>query len=514
VQTSRGNWTLKRGLRSALLAVMLASAPVVAEAVVQAPAQALPSDLARLEALMAQYRAAVAQANNGAYDDAYSTFTTLIKDAGFEFLSSEARGPALLFAAAVDLNNRRYGAAQHYVRLAELSLPTTPGTWPLAFKIESAQRDVIAATTALEHLDGDEIAELDNSDITQVFRAAKPEQMHRFLEALYRAQWKYPTGDEPSVYWLRLCYERVRAGDLDGAAEVATKITNPKDRLVLQLDRRFQPLKAANEDAKSLLATGEANLAVLRQRAEAQPRSLDAINQIGAALVDLGRSEEALMLADQTVARLKAADSSPFDDVEQEKVWTLNLRSQALLDVGRIDEAVQQLEDAIALTERGHSNVSQVINLAQLYVRLGEADKAEAVIMQVGSTSDYGQAQVLYVSAYVALLRGDRERYLNVVADLEKLIEVAPRAWLSVQLRAGENDAVAARLVQWLGDPDPARVWRALGLLAADTPAMPGLPATEQQRAQLAAIRQRPEIIAAVAKVGRLLTYPLPAPLD
>jgi len=514
VQTSRGNWTLKRRLRSALMALMMASVAVVAEAAVQAPAQALPGYAARQDALMAQYRAALAQVDDGAYDDAYSTLTKLIEAGDFELLSSDARGDIFNLAAGIDFYHKHYVLAQRYIHLAELNLPTDPVILRLAFKIESAQQDVVAATAVLERLDGDEAAKLGNSEIGQVFRAAKPEQMHRFLEALYRAQWKYPTGDEPSVYWLRLRYERVRAGDLDGAAEVATKITNPKDRLVLQLDRRFQPLKAANEDAKSLLATGEANLAVLRQRAEAQPRSLDAINQIGAALVDLGRSEEALMLADQTVARLKAADSSPFDDVEQEKVWTLNLRSQALLDVGRIDEAVQQLEDAIALTERGHSTVSQVINLAQLYVRLGEADKAEAVIMQVGSTSDYGQAQVLYVSAYVALLRGDRERYLNVVADLEKLIEVAPRAWLSVQLRAGENDAVAARLVQWLGDPDPARVWCALGLLAADTPAMPGLPATEQQRAQLAAIRQRPEIIAAVAKVGRLLTYPLPAPLD
>jgi len=493
------------------MALMMASVAVVAEAAVQAPAQALPGYAARQDALMAQYRAALAQVDDGAYDDAYSTLTKLIEAGDFELLSSDARGDIFNLAAGIDFYHKHYVLAQRYIHLAELNLPTDPVILRLAFKIESAQQDVVAATAVLERLDGDEAAKLGNSEIGQVFRAAKPEQMHRFLEALYRAQWKYPTGDEPSVYWLRLCYERVRAGDLDGAAEVATKITNPADRFVLQLDRRFMPLKAASEDLPSLIAVAETNLAVRRQRSEAKPHSLDAINQIGVALVDLGRYDEALALADRTIARFDAADESPFDDLQENKIWTLDLRETALFGLGRFEEAVQQLEGAITLTELGGPNVSQVINLAMLYVQLGDADKADAMIARVGSnTSDFGKAQVLRVGAYIALLRGDQERYRRAAADLEQSIDEAPASWVSVHLRAGQDDAVAARLVQWLGDPDPARVWRALSLLTANPPATPGLPATEHLRAQLVAIRQRPEIIKAVAKVGRLLTYPLP----
>jgi len=491
VQTSRGNWTLKRSLRSALLAVMLACAPVVAEAAVQAPAQALPSELARLEALMAQYRAALAQVDDGAYDEAYSTLTKLIEADDFELLSAEVRGYVFYLAAVIDFYHKHHALAQHYVHLAELNFPRSPQVWRVAFRIEGALHDVDAATAALEHLSADQIAAFRIEEIRAVYRDTSPDQARRFLEALYRGHWKYPMGEELSYYWLHLCYERVRAGDLEGAAEVATKIADPFDRFILQLDSRFKPLKAANGGSGALVTAAEARLTLLKQRAAEEPRSLDAINKVGIALVDLGRSAEALALADQTIARFEVAGDAPFDDLEREKAWTLNLREFALVDLGRFDEAAQQLELAAMLPEHGKPNVSQVVNLAQLYVRLGDADKAEAVIARVGNTSDFGKAQVLYVGAHVALLRGDHQGYLDAVADLEKLIDVAPGAWLSVQLHAGQDAVVAARLVQWLGDRDRTLVWRALRLMAPDTTLPFELATARQRRAQLAAIRQR-----------------------
>jgi hypothetical protein len=159
--------------------------------------------------------------------------------------------------------------------------------------------------------------------------------------------------------------------------------------------------------------------------------------------------------------------------------------------------------------EGGGVNVSQSINLGGLYVDLGEPDKAAVAIVEPGQMSPYGSMQLHYVRLQIAVEKNDADSIAKHMAYLRKHRADDIATWQRALLRHGDLDAAAALLIQRLETPD----WRSGALVemqhyirSEQTSTMK----TFHQRWNT--VTSRPDVRAALAKVGRVERFDITAP--
>ena len=154
----------------------------------------------------------------------------------------------------------------------------------------------------------------------------------------------------------------------------------------------------------------------------------------------------------------------------------------------------------------GEPNVSQVINLASLYADLGQPEDALAAIESVGSRrSDYGdlQEQRVRFEAYAQL--GDAEGIRVTLAFISEHRHDAVGSYQSALLQVGDIDAAAALLIGRLETPRE----RADALYSIQGFAkQPRTPIEQQGAARRTALIERPDVRAAIERVGRKESYP------
>ena len=191
-------------------------------------------------------------------------------------------------------------------------------------------------------------------------------------------------------------------------------------------------------------------------------------------------------------------------DAGEELAWTMDYRARALAQLGRFDEAVAQLRAAAERPEYGAPNVSQSINLAGLLADLGRGAEAEAIVAQVMARglSPYGRMQAEAVRACARTGPA-----AEALAYLREHQADAPAALQDALICEGDLQAAARLYIERLSDPD--RRTSALAELQdyATPPVMTPLQqAAIRRREQL---RRRPDVQAAIARVGRIEHYNL-----
>jgi hypothetical protein len=68
----------------------------------------------------------------------------------------------------------------------------------------------------------------------------------------------------------------------------------------------------------------------------------------------------------------------------------MNGKAYALWGLGSFEEAAREMDAARRLLENGRPNVSETLNMAEMYCRLGEHDRAPARGVRVVSLGSIG----------------------------------------------------------------------------------------------------------------------------
>ena len=304
--------------------------------------------------------------------------------------------------------------------------------------------------------------------------------------------------------WRDFALEALQRNDQALALKAVEKVADINAMISIRVDRRFDNLIALERDRFDVAAAAEAEVARLTAFAKAHPRQLGGLIAQAQALESLGRYQEALAALDQAESKLSKAS---FDDLYQNRTWLLDERSRVLRKLGRTDEALNELERASRLPERGDPNVSQVINLADFYVDIDRPKEALRTLtwLRDAEPSPYGLQSwsSAKIRALIKLNDPDAKRELEVMRA-RNAFAFGPTT--AVLIALGDADGLAKYYIQLLDDPDR----RIDTLIELQTYRDFSSTKSNNAAAHLKeAVLHRPDVQAAISKVGRIENQPV-----
>lgn len=278
------------------------------------------------------------------------------------------------------------------------------------------------------------------------------------LQALYDARWDDPVEDA-SFIWSELAMLRLERDEIAAARAAIKRITSPAQIVRLRMDKRFDPI--VDRDAWLFDVDAAAGRAVeaMREKHERAPKRLDVMNHYSHALLVSGRHEDVVALVDAVTGAIAAApvSESPYERMDS-LVWLMNDRAVALRRMGRTQEALDEMLRARVMTESGHPNVSQALNLGSLLCRMGKPDEADEAIAEVATLdkeiSGYGRMVEASIRTCIARAQGDRRGVERALTYLRRHREDGPVVELDALVEAGREGEAARALIRMLASPD------------------------------------------------------------
>jgi tetratricopeptide (TPR) repeat protein len=220
----------------------------------------------------------------------------------------------------------------------------------------------------------------------------------------------------------------------------------------------------------------------------------------------LGRDADALALVAPFARDVRATVAAG-----REGMWVINEGGYALVDLGRGDEAVAMMRRLLALPVAQNIDlIGPFINHAEILNAAGRYAEAldHARRLQQGDArfaNDFGK---MWISSSIVCALAGLNRSAEAAAELARMrpqSEVNPAALTRAYLCAGDDDAAAALLVHRLQSDDPESA-----ILALQTYSLGQDVGPEAALAtRLTALRERPAVRDALARVGHVLTLPL-----
>jgi len=334
---------------------------------------------------------------------------------------------------------------------------------------------------------------------------------YELLKALFEAKFTRPAVD-PSRWWRDLALMQIEKGDLSGAGESLSALTDPYAMIGVLSDSRFRQVR---DSLAQRLDVGEA----LRRQIESDyagvkdnPSRLEAVNKLAGDLLAAVRDEEALKVAESAIARAGTPEGrKSYKDYDEQYVWTLDTRAHALFTLGRWDDAVAQLRTASGMKEDGALNVSQVINLAELYDRLQRPDDARGALkdLKPGSMSPFGEMQRADAALSAALQLGDDAESTRLLDYMREHQEDAVGSYEDALIMANRLDDAAKLLIARLQDPEK-RIDALMAVQHYDVSGPAGsLPRSRELMGRWTEVTGRDDVRAAIAKVGTVSRYAL-----
>lgn len=320
------------------------------------------------------------------------------------------------------------------------------------------------------------------------------------LEALLDAGWDN-RGNGVDEAWRELALDQLAAGRRDAASATVARIGDPIVVIGVRSDQRFDVLADAVAALPSPRDAAGRRVDALRTLIDAEPMRVDLASTYGTALLVAGRHEEALKASDAMLAALDADPAGTGFEPLDHRPWVLNNRAIALRRLGRIDEAVDAIERASRIDESSGGNVSQVLNLAALYCHLGKPRQAQQAVERLGrDISAYGRMVLAGVQHCAALQRGDTAGARRAMDYLRSHRRDGEPVLLEATLRAGRLEEAARIVIEQLEGPGTRH--EALAFVQQFRRA-PELPGNRDLRAHYLALLARPDVRAAVERVGR-----------
>jgi tetratricopeptide (TPR) repeat protein len=445
---------------------------------------------------------------------------TLLAAPPYAGLNAQEQHAVLLLAGAarLDLDDPQ-GALAHLRRLTATFLPLK-GDWHLRLTAAYRAGDYDDAVLCLETIARKWPVSLGDVRDGAVFRLTReagqipggPDRKYALLEALYSANWK-PTDAFVSAdrQWRELAAMMLDRGAVNRAGAVAEAVAGPYAMIEMRADRRFDPVIDRETPRFAAEAAAARRLDLLEDAVVGAPDRLQGYNAVAGVLIESRRTTQALKLLDEVLERATAPNGGrpAFVDTGEELAWTMDYRARALAQLGRYDEAVAQLRTAAQRPEYGQPNVSQSIGLAGLMSALGHSQEAVETAGRVlaRELSPYGRMQAEAVRGCARAQGGDRVGAAQSIAYLRAHQADAPAALQEALICAGDLQGAARLYVERLSDPE--RRTAALAELQ-DYVAPPVMTPLQQDIARRKRmVRSRPDVRAAIARVGRIEHYNL-----
>jgi tetratricopeptide (TPR) repeat protein len=391
--------------------------------------------------------------------------------------------------------------------------------WQMRFYCADRRHDLVDALHSLKTVAlswPDSLDEANSRDVSgfvsRVIASDAPLDKQGLLEALFWAKWQHHKGIEPSRFWGELARMYLEQGQLERAKQVAMRITAPQIILAMRVDRRFEPLTLALPGHFDVLIAVDKEVASLEQLSRAYPNKLVPKALHAQALVVAGRYDLAIDVTDKVLAG-RGTNQVPtqlYEDAEEQFAWILNARASALKGLARWSEAEKYLRAAINLAEQARPNVSQAINLADMYSSLGRSREAVEQVRELAGHDDlmspYAQMLIQHVLLRAAVDNNDAQAMRTALEILRNKQDDSPKTFQRALLDANEMEEAAAVLIRRLRDPS----LRTDALLDVQDYrlAMP-TPSAQLIRRRWSELRSREDVRAAVAEVGRIEIVPL-----
>ena len=488
-----------------------ASPPAPAAA---SPAVPIPTSAEQVRALLDK---ALGDARGGDARAVDAEVTAVLAAPNLSSLNAQEQHAAMLLAGAAKLDLGEPQAALVVLRRITALFQPLQGDWHLRLTAAYRAGDIDDAALCLETIARKWPVSLDEVRDAAVFRLTRdvaavpggPERKFSLLEALYSANWR-PTDAFLSAdrQWRELAQLMIDRGQINRAGAVAETVVGPYALIEMRADRRFDAVIDRDAVRFEAEAAAARRLETLEIAAAEQPYRLSGVNAVAGVLIQTRRTTEALKLLDQTLAQAASPDAV-FIDAQEELAWTMDYRARALVQLGRFDDAVAQWRAAAARPERGQPNVSQTLNLASLYADLGRPGEADATAGEAlkRGLSPYGQMQAEAVRACALHAAGDRAGSAEALGYLRAHQKDSTPALQDALLCTGALDEAAGLYKARLADPDQ----RAAALAELQDYVRPpaATPLQQETARRRLAVRARPDVRAAIARVGRVERYNL-----
>ena len=243
---------------------------------------------------------------------------------------------------------------------------------------------------------------------------------------------------------------------------------------------------------------------------EARPRLLSHVVRLGNTLTRSSRDPEALSLANEVIRRVEpggvaqpANSPSPYDDLDDQYAWILELRAQSLEHLGHFDEAVTIRRHAIEWPGN-KDTVSHRLNLAEKLYDLDRPQEALTVLPPPDKLSAYGRMVIQLARLAAAVEQADDAEASRALAYLREHQDDSAHILQKALVVAGRDDECAALLLSRLND---AALRSEVLVELQDYVEPTSTPRVMQWRARFNLIRERADVRAAINRVGRVDRY-------
>jgi hypothetical protein len=435
----------------------------------------------------------------------------------FADLGDDQRYAALVMYGGALFATEDYTGALTQLRTASGFSEADGMVWSLRFLAAQAARnqtDALLSLTAIAQRWPASLSRISDQNVDGLAlytRTDRPLADARIalLEALDRAGWT-PKNVDMNVdgLWMDLTLAFLDRGQVDKAGAAARKVVDPQSIADMRVDLRFDPVTSADLAWFDVRRAADRRQHFLQATSKASPDSLAGINATARLLLGQDRPREAVALLEGAIKRARAADATPFTDKDQLNV-TYDALSMALFLLGQGDESIAAMKAGAQLQEHGQTNVSQKLDLGARYVELGRPDDALAAVSDVGpdDVSNFGRTVLESVHAMAYVAKNDGPRMAAAVTYLKAHADDSPVNLVDVLVVVGDQDGAAEETIKLLADPLNRREILSLMQDAIVPDTTPDF--SKAFRRKITALRERPDVKAAVERVGRIESWPL-----
>lgn len=500
-------------LRSVLVAL---SALTAAGAAFPAAPQSIgrQMDLLRLEEQAATVVGVLSESDFKACEARLPTLKAIMADPRFDRIREEVRRP-FLFSVILcsEIKDRPLGleAARRLEPLA--TEPMEIGAVQTIQISDAIARDAMADATRrfLKLMDAQPAAvAIWRPAMVGVFADYLDDDPDLALTALGRITafaWKNPQSQRAAKNEWALAYgwqlgDRGRTAD---AAKAVAAADDPRVLMYVAADRRFE--KTWSDTARfDWTALEEAALARARSEMESAPETLAPVHDALASLRALGRYDEAILIGQAYRARLQ--DGEAFDDREEQGHQVLIQLANTLVDTGDVTEAEAVFIEAIGPDDARGDSTDARMNWGGRLLDLARPRDVLKVLDGIDTdyVTPYGKAWI-DAQKTCAWSDIDPKTAEPLLESLRKRRDDNPGALSEALICANRLDEAAALLIWRLQDPEH-RAGALDPFWSAKPPPVITPWLAEFNRRRLA-IQARPDVQAALARVGRPVTTPL-----
>lgn len=352
-----------------------------------------------------------------------------------------------------------------------------------------------------------ELADLTIGRVTEhTLKAVSGDRAYALFMALDDAKWKpnnrFLILDE---LYLEMTRYALEYGEVQKAQYFALHVDAADLLVVMRADKRFDLVVAAAPDHFDIAKALERNLAEARANAAAEPDKLQGVVQVAALLNTMGREAEALSVIDVAVARTRSGAS--YSDQKDNLNWAYDTRADALTGLGHGEQAARAMAEGALIKEGSEPNVSQAINLADVYNGLGRPRDALASVgrIELNYPSPYGRMSLQAARACSYAQLNQPGEVAPLISYLKAHKQDGSGPLLSALLCVNDLDSAATLVITEIDDP--ATRGKTLAKFQDYLPRPK--PFAPDYASRWRALRVRADVQAAIARAGRVEAYPM-----